>query len=318
MGDFMHGLTHQVDTQDPLPSKMKLFVTGCSGLLGGSLIPQLVAKGHTVVALSRSETSDAKLTQRGATPVRGDQTSLDVLAQQAQEADAVIHAAFGMDDQSDPTWYSTACEQDRAAIKAMCDALITRPGRTFIYTSGTLLCKDADEDFPDIMTFPPRGLSELLASEYVEKGLRVYKVRIPPINHGPSHRHAFITERVAAAKKSGYAGYVGKGDQMWSSCHVDDAAKIYVSALESDVASGTVFHAVAEKVNMKDIAEYIGEKLDLPTQSVPPEDAMAHWGFVGMVLGMDDPATSEKTQSRLGWKPEQYGLLEELSRNYEF
>lgn len=296
---------------------MRVFVTGCSGLLGGHLIPQLVEQGHIVTALSRSPAADVKLIQRGATPVRGEQTSLEVLAREAQAAEAVIHAAFGLDDMTDPTWYNTACEQDRAAIEAMCDALVTTSGRTFIYTSGTLLAKGPDEDLEDIVTVPPRGLSEQLANTYVQKGLTVYKVRIPPINHGPEHRHAFITDRIAAAKKHGYAGYVDSGDQQWSSCHVKDAARIYVLALASDVASGTVFHAVAEKVEMKRLADYIGERLRIPTKSVPADQAFAHWGFTGIVLGLDDPAASIKTRERLGWEPRGYGLMEEIS-GYKF
>jgi nucleoside-diphosphate-sugar epimerase len=298
---------------------MKVFVTGCSGLLGGALIPQLVQAGHIVAALSRSPSSDSKLSALGATPVRGDQTSLDILAVQALLADAVIHAAFGVDDKTDPTWYITACDQDRAAIKAMCDALVDRPGAVFIYTSGTLGSTGPGEESGKVhLPHVPRWKSEELTSSYADR-LRVYTIRIPPINHGPDHRHAFVTDRITAAKRHGFAGYVDAGDQVWPSCHVNDAARIYVLALDSTctVKSGSNFHAVAEHVTMREIAEYIGTKTGLAARSVPLQDAMEHWGFTGLVLAMNDESTSWKTREWLGWEPVGYGLFSELD-GYEY
>jgi nucleoside-diphosphate-sugar epimerase len=299
---------------------MKVFVTGCSGLLGSELVPQLVAAGHQVIALSRTAVSDAKLIARGATPVRGTQLSLDILANQAAEADAVIHAAFpseGFEGTPDPNFFVNACREDREAIAAIGDRLVGT-NKPFIYASGTLGSVAPDEETPKAVMPPfPRALSDEATLAYAAKGVRAMVVRIPPVMHGPDHRHPFITAQIDAAKKAGYAGYIGDGSQVWPSAHVADVARVFVLALEKGPA-GASFNAVQEDgIPIKSMAEFIGKKLGVPTQSVPAEKAAEHFGFVGMILGLSNYTTTKKTREWLGWEPKEYGLFEEIDR-YEY
>jgi nucleoside-diphosphate-sugar epimerase len=299
---------------------MKVFVTGGSGLLGGELIPQLVEAGHQVIALSRSPESDAKLTARGATPVRGTQLSLDVLAQQAAEADAVIHAAFPsekFDGPPDPDFFINACREDREAIAAMCDRLVGA-NKPFIYTSGTLGSVGPDEETPrPVLPHLPRALSEQATLAYATKGVRAKVVCIPAVMHGPGARHPFITPQIAAAKRAGFAGYPGDGSQVWPSSHVADVARAYVLALTNGPAGICLQPIQEEGISIKSIAEFIGNKLGVPTQSVPPEKATEHWGPVGGPPTINNPTTSKKTREWLGWEPKEYGLFKELEE-YEY
>ena len=70
---------------------MRIFVTGASGFVGGAATQKLVAAGHDVRAMSRSETSDAKIVALGGTPVCCDLE--DVTAANIGDAEAVIHCA---------------------------------------------------------------------------------------------------------------------------------------------------------------------------------------------------------------------------------
>jgi nucleoside-diphosphate-sugar epimerase len=299
---------------------MQIFITGGSGFLGSELIPQLIAAGHQVIALSRTPDSDAQLIARGATPVRGTHLSLDVLAQQSAEADGVIHAAFpqrGHGGAYDPNWYINACREDREAISAMGDRL-TGTNKPFIYTSGTLGGVAPDEESPKpVNPNYPRALSEEATLAYTAKGVRAIVVRIPPVTHGPGHRHPFITVQVDTAKKVGFAGYPGDGTQVWPSSHVADVAHAYVLALTSCPAGVCLQPVQEEGISVKSIAEFIGNKLGVPTQSVPPEEATEHWGFVGSLLTANNPTTSKKTREWLGWEPKEYGLFKELEE-YEY
>ena len=74
-------------------SHPSIFITGGSGYIGSRIVEFAIADGYAVTALSRSEASDTKLSDLGATPVRGDLTTLDVLTREAAKADVVISMA---------------------------------------------------------------------------------------------------------------------------------------------------------------------------------------------------------------------------------
>jgi hypothetical protein len=76
-------------------------------------------------------------------------------------------------------------------------------------------------------------------------------------------------------------------------------------------------HAAAEEgVHARDIAAAIGRGLGLPTASVAPEDAAAHFGWIGGFFSADVPASSALTRERLGWEPTHPTLLEDLAAGY--
>jgi hypothetical protein len=71
-------------------------------------------------------------------------------------------------------------------------------------------------------------------------------------------------------------------------------------------------------VPVRDIADVIGRRLNLPVVAKSTEEAADHFGFLGYILGIDGPASSAQTQERLGWRPTQSGLISDLDHGRYF
>ena len=173
------------------------------GLVGSRVVAQLIEAGHTVVGLARSDASAAKLAAAGATAAKGTHTSLDVLREQAEQSDAVIHCAFNH-EAAFTGGMEQACAEDRAAIQTMCDAL---KGKIFINSFGLLGVLGEDETCPSDPLFP-RAASENLVIDYASKGVRTINIRLPPVVYGEGAEHPFIRAQIANAKKLGFAAYI--------------------------------------------------------------------------------------------------------------
>ncbi|KAJ3181516.1 hypothetical protein HDU87_001126 [Geranomyces variabilis] len=301
---------------------MHVFITGGSGLVGSEVIPLLVSAGHNVRALARSEKSSHAVSALGATPVLGSQTDVATLSSEAARSDAVIHLAFNH-EAAFAGGMEQACEEDRAAISAICDALLSTgssaSSKIFVNTSGTLSNSRPDELCQKLVTpFSSRARSEQLTAEYATKGIKAYNIRLSPVTHGPSKEHPFIATQIAVAKQNKQAAYIAQGTNVWPAVHVKDAAALYVLALDSNskIPSGANLHAVAEDIPTRKIAEFIGQKLNVPVKSLASEEAgAAGYGFVAMIMTMDNPTTHALTTKWTGWTPKEYGLIEELERD---
>jgi nucleoside-diphosphate-sugar epimerase len=100
--------------------------------------------------------------------------------------------------------------------------------------------------------------------------------------------------------------------------HRLDAAHLIRLAVESAPA-GSVLHAVAEEgVATREIAEAIGQGLDLPVASIPTEQARDHFGWMSAFIGADAPASNTLTRELLGWQPTHQGLLDDLAEGHFF
>ncbi|SHL34700.1 Nucleoside-diphosphate-sugar epimerase [Pseudonocardia thermophila] len=289
---------------------MRVFVTGATGWIGSAVVDELLAAGHEVTALARSDRSAAGLEAKGARVHRGDLDDLAALALGAEQADATIHLA-NKHDWSDPAGNNAA---ERAAVQAIGEAL-EGTGRPFLLASGvTKFGSDVlTERDPSPFHGPdsPRGGSENLALEFVERGVRTVAVRFAPTVHG-FRDHGFVAVLTAIAKEKGVSGYPGDGSNRWSAVHRSDAARLVRLALQGAPA-GARLHAVAEEgVPTRQIAEAIGRVTGVPIASIDPADVSAHFGWIGGFFGLDMSASSAATRELLGWEPAGPGIIADI------
>lgn len=288
---------------------MRVFLTGATGFIGTALIPELIAAGHQVVGLARSDAGAQSLSAAGAAVHRGDITDLESLRSGAANADAVIHTAFIHDFSK----FKENCEIDRRAIEALGSA-IAGSDRPLIVTSGLgglVSGRPATEQdsAPPVSGSYPRA-SEQAAAAVAERGVRTIIIRLPQVHD--TVKQGLITSAIAMAREKGVSAYLSDGHNRWAAVHVLDAARLYRLALDKG-EPGARYHAVAEQgVPMRDIAEVIGRGLKVPVVSLTAEQAPAHFGWLAAFAAWDLTGSSELTQQRLGWHPTGPSLITDL------
>jgi nucleoside-diphosphate-sugar epimerase len=303
---------------------MKVFVTGATGFIGSAVVRKLLAAGHQVLGLARTDAAAAALTSAGAEVHRGSLTDLDSLRSGAVASDGVIHLAF-IHDFSD---YQGAAQTDLRAIETI-GAALEGSNKPFVITSGTMMLTSilpqgrigTEKDVADAGSVAPRVASENAALALAKRGVRSSVVRLAPSVHGEGEhgfRAGFVSVLISIARTKGVSGYASDGSNRWPAVHRLDAAHLFCLALEKAPAGSVLHGAADEGVPTRAIAEAIGRRLDLPVVSISPENAGEHFGWLGMAVSTDNPTSSALTRELLGWHPVQPDLLADLDHDYYF
>lgn len=286
---------------------MRVFVTGASGGIGSVVVPELLAAGHEVLGLARSDASAWAITAAGAAVLRGDLDDPDSLRAGAAESDGAIHLAFT----NDFTDFANSVAAETRAVETF-GAALEGSGKALVIASGTPAVpgRSATEHDPMPTDGPigGRGRNAQTVLDLATRDVRSAVVRLPRSVHARGGPYGFASLLIEAARRTGVAGYVGDGTQRWPAMHRLDSARLFRLALEH-ATPGTVVHAVADEGDtMRAIAEAIGRQLGLPTAAVLAET----FGFLGGIFGVDQPASSTLTRERFGWQPTRPSLLDDL------
>jgi len=292
---------------------MRVFVTGASGFIGSAVAENLLAAGHQVVGLARSDASAKLLESLGVEVLRGSLDDLDSIKHGAANSDGVIHCAF-VHNFAD---YANSVKKDQLAIQTI-GAALEGTNRPFIISSGILgvsvnrIATEQDQANSEML---PRALAEEITVSFSSKDVRSSVIRLPPSVHGKGD-HGFIPMLTAIAREKGVSAYFGDGLNRWPAVHRLDVAQLYRLALEKGTA-GAIYHGIADEgIPFRDIAEVIGKHLNVPVVSKPIAEANDHFGWIGRVVPYDSPASSKHTQHELGWQPTQISLLSDVEQNY--
>ena len=290
---------------------MRVFLTGATGFIGSALIPELLAHGHTVLGLARSEAGAQSLQALGADVLRGDLEDLAALRRGAEQADGIVHCGFIHDF----TRFVENCAIDKRAIETFGEVLAgsTRP---LVVTAGIpalpgQVTTEADAVPTD---HPMPRVSEQATLALAERGIHASVVRLPQVHD--RDKAGLVTYLIDIARQKRVSAYVGDGQNRWSAVHRLDTSPLYRLALEK-AAVGARYHAVAEEgVALKDIAEAIARGMGVPAKSMSQQEAMAHFGAIGFFSTMSNPASNAITRQQLGWAPTaRPGLVDDVEHS---
>ena len=291
---------------------MRVFVTGASGWIGSAVVPELLAAGHQVLGLARSDASAAKVAgarrrgparrprrpRRPARRRRGRRRRRPPRLQPRLLADGRggRRPTGARSRRSATRWPGTG----GAARHRLRHARLAPAGSAPRTTGPTR---------PAIRRVANAAATLALA----DRGVRSLVVRFAPTVHGARRPRLRRRARRASRGDKGVSAYVGDGANRWPAVHRLDAAR--ARPPRGRVGAGRArccTPSPSEGVPTREIAEAIGRGSTCRSQSIPAADAAEHFGWIGGFFGMDMLASSDLTRELLGWTPTHPGLLEDL------
>jgi nucleoside-diphosphate-sugar epimerase len=308
---------------------MHVFVTGGTGHSGSYIVPELIAAGHEVTGLARSDTSAAALSALGAKVRRGDLQDLEGLKEAAADSDGVIHVAHRQDLL--PSGGIAAVAAAEVPIMLAYGEALAGTGKPLVVAgsigSSGYLGRPATEEDPALHvddehkgTLRARNIVETAVIGLAEQGVRSSIVRIANISHSTTAQTGFLLQLIALAKQNGFVGYPGDGTNQWNAVHARDVASLFRLALEEGPA-GSYWHAVDDgAIPFREIAAALASRLDLPAVSIPIDELVVpgYYGFLANIVTKSYPASNLITRQTLGWEPTQPGLLAGLDNGHYF
>jgi nucleoside-diphosphate-sugar epimerase len=287
---------------------MKIFVTGGSGYIGTSVIAELRSAGHQVTALSRSESSDERLREIEAEPVRGTLEDAAALREAAAQADGVIH----LGQVHGPDGVRIDLEAARALMEGVGAGPFVHPGGSWVYgdTDG-VADETAPLSAPALVAWREENERAILAE--ARNGHRPVLV-MPGLVYG-DHEGLIESFFAAEAREHGTTiPYIGDGSNHWALVHREDIADLYVRALEAP--AGSRYVGVGPVCpTAREVAEAVARSSGSFSgiDSISLEEALEAMGPIAQAFALDQRFSSEKAHRELGWVARHHDPLGELA-----
>jgi 2-alkyl-3-oxoalkanoate reductase len=305
---------------------MKVFVAGATGALGRALVPQLVARGHEVVGMTRSAAKQDLLRSLGARPVVADALDPDAVAQAvaSAEPEVVVHELTALSgklsvrfirhpERSDASVTTNRLRTEGtdhllASARAVgARRFVAQSIAAFGFGPGGSLQTEADPLDPD----PPAAMRPGLAAiVHLEQAVTKIEwgeglaLRYGAF-YGPGTGFSLAPDAVMAApiRKRRFP-LIGDGGGVWSFVHIEDAAAATVAAVEHGRPG--IYNVVDdEPAPVREWLPALASALDAkPPRRVPRLLARLAAGEMATVMMTEvRGASNEKAKRELGWKP---------------
>ncbi|KAA0698318.1 NAD-dependent epimerase/dehydratase family protein [Neorhizobium sp. P12A] len=288
---------------------MKIFLTGASGYIGGSVGAALVAKGHTVRGLVRDQAKAADVVRTGIEPVIGTLDDTSLLTEEARAADAVIN---------------TASSDHRGAVEAILRG-IEGSGKAFLHTSGSSIVGDeamgepSDSIYDEDAKIEPEpdkvarvAIDQLVLGASGVRSVVLCNTMIYGNTLGTPAESVQVPRLARNARETGKARYIGRGLNRWSNVHIADVVDLYLLALDS-AKPGTFLYVESGEEELGNVVRAVADRLELgEAGSMSADEAIATWGREMAVfgLGSNSRVRGHIATRDLGWKPKTTSITE--------
>ena len=294
---------------------MKIFVTGASGYIGGSIAEHLRDGGHQVLGLVRSTEKASALRQRGIEPVLGDLTDAAAIAYGVAASDVTINTAEADDIDLVRPLVAALAGTGKGLIHTSGSSIVVDDAKGEV--AGTTIFHDDQPYTPMAHRLPRIAVDRMVRCAGVTEGIRT-SVICPTLVYGQgrglkSDSHQ-IPALVAKSREVGAGVFVGRGKPIWSNVYVGDLVELYALAAEM-APSGAFFFAEAGESSFLRTAEAISIALGFEgrTSSWSLDEASAEIGPVAQVaLATNCRVCATNARRLLGWAPSGPSLAEAL------
>jgi nucleoside-diphosphate-sugar epimerase len=289
---------------------LRVFVLGGTGVIGSAIVPALIARGHSVLGLARSDASAARLAEYGATPIAGDIAALEPWTERLPPIDAVVHAACDVGTDMGAI--------DRRLLDVLLPSLTSQASRPrFIYTGGCwLFGATADDVGTEATPFRPLpafawmvpNLRRVLAATDIT-GIVIHPAMVYAAAGGVFRRFAKEAAERAAVR------VVANEGVRWPLVHAEDLADLYVLALEGAPAGSSYIGAAVEGVAVGQIARAFAKCSGTRGQEpeIVPTDAIAtELGEWARGYALDQRLSGGRARRELGWWPRHLDPIGEI------
>ncbi len=294
---------------------MRVFITGATGVLGRRVVPALIAKGHAVVALSRSDDNKEWITHHGAEARSGNLFDTHEMASASEDCDAILHlaTAIPVKTRTSPGDWSANDRIRREGTSVLIEAALKNKCTLYLQQSVTFLYGDTGGEWVDETSPLPEhqpavlqsalDMEEMINTAIKERGLPGVILRFGSFYSHDSRQ----TSGMLSAAKAGRFPIIGDGSAFWNMLSVDDAASAVVTVVkDSPRGIGRTFNICDDSpVMVRDLAGFLAEQLGGRTPRKIPRflATLLIGSHVAGVLTASVRCRNDRAKHELGWTP---------------